>query len=110
MSWDRREFPGASPVSGELGKTEVEYLYIPVGPAHHVLGLDVAMDEAARVCSRECCADLHCHIDRGIDWRHRAATEALADRLAFDELGHDERSAVEIAEIMNDEDVRMVDR
>ena len=42
--------------------------------------------------------------------RHRATLESLAQRLTFDELRHDERSPVDLAEVVNDEDVRVIQR
>ena len=37
----------------ELRQPEIEHLDVAVWPQHHVLGLDVAMDEAPRVGGRE---------------------------------------------------------
>src|SRR5262249_1981413 len=106
--WHRRDFGAAGQVSGELRKAEIEHLYVAVGPAHDVLGLDVTVDEATRVSGGKRRRNLQRDIDR-VEGRQGAATELLPDGFAFDELRHDEGSAIEIAEIMNDEDVRMVD-
>ena len=41
---------------------------------------------------------------------HRqVGTEPLAERHAFDQLRDDERAAVQLAEVVNDDDVRMVE-
>lgn len=42
----------------QLGETEVEYFHQPVFPHHHILGLQVPVNDACRVRRRETFGDL----------------------------------------------------
>ena len=46
----------------------------------------------------------------GLAYRQGAAIEPSPQRLALDELAHDEGARVEVAEVVDDEDVRMIER
>ena len=93
----------------KLGQAEVKDFHVAVRPQHDVFRLDVAVHDPTRVRSRQCARDLTRDHEGFID-RQRAALEPLPQRLAIDELADDEGSAVHIAEIVDDEDVRMVER
>ena len=91
----------------ELGEPEVEDLRIAVGTHHDVLGLDVPMHQAAgmrrRQRTRHLDADVH-----DVAHRQGALPQAVPQRLALDELGHDVGAAVQLAEVVHDHDVGVV--
>ena len=91
----------------ELREAEVEHLDVAVWPQHHVLRLDVTVRDPARVCCCQRARDLN-HDPDAFAGRHGAALEALPQRLAIDQLADDERPRVEVAEVMNHEDIRMI--
>ncbi|HEY3158590.1 MAG TPA: hypothetical protein VGJ78_06490 [Vicinamibacterales bacterium] len=66
------------------------------------------MDDSA--CMRR--GQRTCHLGRDVDRLPHddgAGVDPLAECLPFDELGHHEGPTVEIAEIVDDENVRMVE-
>jgi len=67
------------------------------------------MDDAACVSGRESARDLSGDPDC-VGHGDGAACETCAERFALDELGHDEGPAVELAEVVNHQNVRMVER
>src|SRR6202023_1450217 len=93
----------------ELRQPEVKDLRVTVRSQHHVLGFDVAMYEAAGVGGRErgryLQRDLH-----GLADRQCSSFKTLAHGLALDVLGDHERPSVQLAEVVNDENVRMIER
>ena len=106
---DGRERPRLTGRTDELGQAEVEHLHVAVRPHHHVFRLDVAMDDCSRMRRHQRAGDLR--RDRhGLTNRQSPAREPLSQRFALDEFGDDERAAVEIAEIVNHHDVRMIER
>ena len=92
---------------GELGEPEVEDLHVAVRAHHDVVRLDVAMDEAARMRGRERTGDLDADVD-GLARRQRPPLQPLAERLALDELGHHVGPAVQFAEVVDDQNMRVV--
>ena len=66
------------------------------------------MHDAARVRRRERARDLCGEVDR-LPHLQRSLLEPLPQRLALDELAHHERPAVDLAEIVDDENVRMIE-
>ena len=93
----------------EGGDAEVEHLHVAVGPQHQVVGLDVAMHDRRGMRGRKRRRGL----DRDVEdlaKRQRAAREPLAQRLALDELRDEEPRAVVIADLVDGEDVRMIER
>ena len=75
----------------------------------HVVGLDIAMDDVARVCRGEAVA--HRNRDRdGIgDREHPIAAQALGQRFALDELHRAEHHVVGAAELERARDVAVGD-
>ena len=67
------------------------------------------MDDAACVSGCESARDLGGDSDC-IGYGDRAAGETLAECFTFHKLGHNERAAVELTEVVNDQNVRMVER
>ena len=80
-----------------------------VRPQHDVFRLDVAVHDSAGVrrgqSIRDLPGDLH-----GLRDFDRAAIEPRTQRLSLDELGHDERTAVSVSEVVDDQDVRVIER
>ena len=93
----------------QFGQTEVEHLHVAVGAHHDVLRFDVAVGDAALVGGGQCARDLH-RDAHGLAHRDGAAVEPMPQRISLDELAHDEGPRVEGAEIMDDQDVRMIER
>ena len=93
----------------QLRQAEVQHLQVAVGPDHDVLGLDVAVHDAAPVSGRERAGHLRADIDRLTDG-DGPAVHLLPQRLPRDELGDDERAAVDLADVVDHEDVGMVER
>src|SRR5262249_58662868 len=96
---------------GELGQPEVEHLDDAVAPYHHILRLDVSMNDPGPVRSSERGGDLHCHIER---LRHtqislRRIHQTLAQCLSFDVLGDDVMSIFNFADLVNGDDVWVVE-
>ena len=99
--------PGAN-----LGQAEIEDLHHDeprvLPPADHVLGLEVAMDDALRVCGRGA-AQQRIEPLRGRRWRHRSqALELRAEGHPVDALHHEVRSLpIERTDVVHADDVRM---
>ena len=92
----------------ELRQTEVQDLDIAIGANHHVLGLQVAMDDACVVRGRDRLRNLHGNRDRlpGVE---AAAIEDRTQRDAVDELGREELHAAVVADVVDREDVGMIE-
>ncbi len=69
-----------------VGEPEVEQHDAPARSAHHVGGLDVAMDQAERVDRRERAADLDADARRLVGRPHAALFDQLLQRDAIDQL------------------------
>ena len=96
-------------VVAQLGEAEVEHLEPPVRREHHVLGLQVAVQDALAVrrahgvgeCDREREEALH---------REAARGDLLAERLALDELHRQEAQAVRFLDRVQHHDAGMAER
>ena len=67
-------------------QSEVEDFDAAVFGDEKVLGLEVAVDDALLVGRREALGDLHTEV-HGFGWRKRPASQALTERLAFEQFG-----------------------
>jgi hypothetical protein len=92
-----------------LGEAEVEDLHVPVVGHEDVVGLEVAVHDAASVRRGEPARDLQRPVD-GLLLRHGRGVEPAAQRLALEQLGHGVGDAVVPAEVVDREDVRMRER
>ena len=90
-------------------QAEVEYLGEAVVGDHHVLGLEIAMDDAGLVGFRKPVGDL-CGNRECAAQRQRPALERLAERLAGDQLHADPRLRRLGADVIDGDDGRMVER
>ena len=97
------------------GQPEVEQLHVRTrrpGTAHqhHVAGLQVAMRDAGTVCAIERLADLNRDRQRLVHRQRSGSTDAVGERLAFEELEHQVVEIAVAADVVNGADVRIVQR
>ena len=93
----------------EARNAEVEQLDEPVLPDHHVVGLEVAMDDAGAVSLGQ----RRRHLDADVDHRRDVelgASGGVAERPAVHELAGDEVRARRVADVVDRDDVRVVQR
>src|SRR5262249_58062023 len=83
-------------------------LDVAIGPQHDVLGLQVSMNNASRVCRYQAPTDLNRDIER-LSQSQRLDGHPLAESRAFDVLGGDEVGAINFADLVNRDDVRMIE-
>src|SRR5262245_47890856 len=93
----------------QLGKAEVEKLHATIARDEDVLGLQVPMHDAFIVRGRKPVTDLDRVLD-GFAYRQCGAAETLTECVALQQLRHDVRSTVVLAEVIHREDVRMIQR
>ena len=92
----------------EFGKTEVEQLHQAIGPDHHILGLDVAVNDSGAVRSGKTGGHLHCEIEDFED-RQPIAIQPIAEGRPLDKLHRDEQPAVVgVAQSVDCADVWMI--
>jgi hypothetical protein len=93
----------------ELRQPEVEDLDEPVLRHHHVLGLQVSVNDARGVSSGEPFRDLHRNREQPAHGQ-RAFGDEIPKRLPVDELHDYEGGRVEPFDLINRHDVGMVER
>ena len=104
---DRRGRPGIRRLGRrQLGDAEVQDLGPPVALQEQVLGLEIAMHDAARVGGGERLGDGDADLD-GLARGEGSATQPLAKVLALEELRHDVRLAVGGADVVDADDIGM---
>jgi hypothetical protein len=91
----------------QLGQAEVEDLHEAVVGVHHVLRLQVAVDDAGLVCLRQARRELRRDVDQ-VAQRQRPRGDPLAKGAAPDQFGRDERNAAFGADVVDGEDIGMV--
>ena len=87
-------------------QAEVEHLHVAVGAHHHVVGLDVAMDDLLRVCHGQRLGHLAREVARLVDGG--ALANHLAQRAALHQLHDDEAARGGLARLVNGDDVGVV--
>ena len=92
----------------QAGEPEVEQLHVAVGAHHDVLRLDVAMHDAGGVRGGERLGELRA--DAAPPSRSAGAADQRVERLALDELRREEPAVVELADLVDGDDVRVVER
>jgi hypothetical protein len=93
----------------DLRQAEVENLHVPVAGDHDVLGLEIAMHDAALMRGGEAVGDLGGDVEDGAH-RHRALLDDRSQIAPFDVLHDDEGRAVVGADLVDRHDVRMIER
>src|SRR5438034_3664455 len=73
---------------GELCNPKVEHFCVAIRPEHHVLWLDVAIDNSRLVSGGERTRHLKRNVD-SLTQLHRSARETLTQRFAFDQFAGD---------------------
>ena len=107
--------PGAchGPVAAEcvhkFRQTEVDDLRVSLFGQHHVGRLQVAVHDADLVRARETFGDLDGDV-KGSGRRQRTARDDVAERLAPHQLHGDERHPFDFADVVDDSDMRMLER
>src|SRR3954469_24206496 len=82
----------------EFGETKVEDFHLARGSNHHIPGLDVAMNDATRVCCRKRVGSLQNDRQSAFE-RQRSSIHQLANVTAFNKLHRDEMDTVDFVEI-----------
>src|SRR5947209_5986954 len=93
---------------GQFSEAEVEHLHVAVGPEHDVLRLDVTMDDPGGVRRRERARRLNRYVERSVQ-AQLFVLQVTAQRFAFDEFGGYEILFVELPDLINGDDVRVVE-
>ena len=94
---------------GDARDTEVEDLHASFARDEQVLRFEVAVDDPAIVRRGQACGDIGSQPDRARR-RERRAGEQRAERRAFEQFVDDVRRTIVLARVVNDDDVRMVQR
>src|SRR5688572_15996213 len=92
---------------GKLRKPKVQYLHDPVITDHDVLGLDIAVNDSLAVRRAKARSDLGGVLEQLIG--RESSLHQLSEGLALDQLRRDERTAVDIADLVDGEYVRMIE-
>src|SRR4051794_5373403 len=93
----------------QFGESEVEDFNLAARRDHHVAGFDIAMNDAARVCSTERIRSLQRDRQSTLE-RQRTTIHELPHVLAFDVLHGNEVNAIDLVEVEDGADVWMVER
>ena len=94
---------------GQLRQPEVEYFHLAVIGDEDVRRLDVAVHDAGMMGSLEGVGDLTAEVEHHID-RQRSAVDPAAERAALEQLHHEKRQAVVLADVVHRADVRVIQR
>src|SRR5690606_9987667 len=92
-----------------LGEAEIQDLYDPVTPDHYILGLDIAMDDVFLMRGDQSIRSL-LHDPQDAVQVQRFTLDDLAERSAFDKLGRQKVAEVVLADLVDRDHVRMVQR
>ena len=92
---------------GQLRQPEVHDLDVTLAGEHHVLGLQIAVNDAGLVRLRERIRQLAGDL-KGLLQRRSSASQQLPECRAFDELHHDEELAVELPDVVDGDDAGVI--
>lgn len=93
----------------QLGYAEVRKLGIPGGRDEHVFGLDVAVKDAGRMRRRQSIGNPNEQLDH-LAPRAPVRSSPRCKRSAVDQFGHEVLTAVELADVVDGEDMRVIQR
>jgi hypothetical protein len=91
-----------------LGQPEVQHLDLPVGSQLHVVGLQVAVDDAALVRHLQRLGDLPGHL-QGLVEAQASGRDPLAERRPLHELQDQRLDALQLLQPVDGSDVRVVE-
>ena len=97
-------------VAAQLGEPEVEDLHEAVARQHHVLGLEVAVDDAGRVRPGQPLGQLAADVQDLPDRQRLLGPNQVAQRRAIDELHDGEGQPGRLADLVDGDDVGVVER
>jgi hypothetical protein len=106
---DRGRARERCPIGG-LGDAEVDDPRLAVPTDEHVVRLQVAVHETARVCRLEAARDALGHRERLVLGEGAPAPDEILQRVAADELHHDVVVVAVLAEVVDRRDIRVLDR
>ena len=106
----RGQGPGQLLDLADLRQPEVENLHEAVLRDHHVLWLQVAVHDAGTVGLGEPVGELYADVERLFQRQRPAVPQRVPQRLPVDELHHDVRAALDLADPVDRDDVGMVER
>lgn len=96
--------------SRHLGEAEVQHFDEACGGDHDVAGFEIAMDDPAGVSPGDAESRLMGVAEEFGQWIARFPMHPAAERVAFHELHGEEVDAIGLAEVVDGDDVRMVER
>ncbi len=96
-------------LADHLGDAEVEDLGLALGGDEHVVGLQVAVHDAAAVCRTNRRQQLLDQVERDVHSEPAAVVEPVAQRAAFDVLHDDEKRVALGVEVVDADDAGMVE-
>ena len=105
----RQHRPSGRHVRAQAGQAEIDHFDVAVAPEHHVVRLEIAMHDALLVRRMESQRDLDGDVERFTD-RQRTAADVLAQRRAVDKFHRDERRAVTLADVVDGQNMRVIER
>lgn len=92
----------------ELRQAEIQDLQSTVGGDEEILRFEIPVDDALLVRGGQPLGELSCIVDR-LARREIGAGHFLAQRLTFEQLGHDVGRSCVRADVINDQDVWMIE-
>ena len=92
---------------GEFGQAEVQDLDASVLRQEEVFRLEVTMNNAGVVSGGQSTRNVHAAI-AGLARTHRTATQAIPQGFALQQLGHDVRTSIVLADVEDRNNIRMV--
>src|SRR5207247_3634876 len=93
---------------GKLCQSEIQNLNNAVRTHHYVLRLDISMGYSGGMRSRQ----RACNLNRNLAYlgsRHSRRGNPLAKRYALDELGGDKMNRLDLADLKDGDQVRMIE-
>ena len=93
----------------QFRQSEIEDLHPAVAGEENIRRLQIAVDDSLLVRRGHSARHLRRDLER-FAHRNRALLHALAQRLAFEQLHHQERAAVVRADVVNRQNVRVIER
>src|SRR5579863_2393136 len=93
---------------GNFGETEIENFGVAAPGDENVGGLDIAVDDAFRVCGIESFSDLQGDVEEALEF-DRLASDDVLESGAIEKFHGDEGAAIFFADVVNGADVGVVE-